>query len=412
MRRARSHETSPHTGLSRARLALALTALVVSVPTPLSRLWGIGEGPNGLFTLLAVLLWIASIAMPSIIRKGADLRFDAWWPLILDVFFLTCVLGLNSAAENPFTLLYFVPITLATLVSQVQTFRVALAAVLGFGLLFSISAEGVDLSSPRGHFMRHVLGMAIGLAVSGALLTVFFHRIAHELSEQRRRISELSEEQARDRMVTTIGAMAAGAAHELGTPLGTIQLLADDLHLMDREVLLEAQATIAEETQRMKRVLSEMDTVELRGELLNIRAWDGRELIDEARAYGAHFECTEKVLLQQPERVVRQIVRELLNNAERASSPHQKGLMLSVRSGDQAVEVAVLDRGPGFSESALESALTPFWSTSGRRGLGLFLASTHARTLGGSLTISEREGGGAHVVLSLPSVAPFARHQG
>ncbi|OQX70091.1 MAG: hypothetical protein B6A08_01035 [Sorangiineae bacterium NIC37A_2] len=412
MRGARSLETSPHTGLRRARLALALTALIVSVPTPLSRLWGIGEGPNVLYTLLAVLLWIACIVVPSLIRKGESLRFDAWWPLILDVFFLTGVLGLNSAAENPFTLLYFVPITLATLVSQAQTFRVALAAVLGFGLLFSISAEGVDLSSPRGHFMRHVLGMAIGLAVSGALLTVFFHRIAHELSEQRRRISELSDEQARDRMVTTIGAMAAGAAHELGTPLGTIQLLADDLHLMDRAGLLEAQATIAAEAQRMKRVLSEMDTVELRGELLNVKPWDARELENEARARGARFECPGDVLLRQPERVVRQIVRELLNNAERASLPNEKDLTLSVRGEDEVVELVVLDRGSGFSEPALERALTPFWSTSGRRGLGLFLASTHARTLGGALTLSGREGGGARVVLSLPLVAPFVRSQG
>lgn len=412
MRRDRSRETSPHSGFLRARLALALTALVVSVPTPLSKLWGIGEGPNVLFTLLAVLSWIACIAIPSLVRRNADLRFDAWWPLVLDVLFLTCVLGLNSAAENPFTLLYFVPITLATLVSQGQTFRVALAAVVGFGLLFSISAEDVDLSSPRGHFMRHVLGMAIGLAVSGALLTVFFHRIAHELSEQRRRISELSEQQARDRMVTTIGAMAAGAAHELGTPLGTIQLLADDLHLMDRPALLEAQTTIAEEAQRMKRVLSEMDTVELRGELLDVQSWDARGLEEEARARGARGDFGAELALQQPERVVRQIVRELLNNAERASDPNDKDLALSVRRGEAVVEIVVLDRGPGFSDEALAHALTPFWSTSGRRGLGLFLASTHARALGGSLTIARREGGGACVVVSLPLTAPFARPQG
>lgn len=404
-------ETRLATEFVRARLALALTALIVSVPTPVSRLWGVEGGPGATGTFLIVLLWSVCIVWPVFRRAAKRSWIDARAPLVLDVALLTCVLGLNSAAENPFTLLYFVPITLATLVSQAQTFRVAAAAVLGFAVLFFIAAQGVDLSSPRGHFMRHVLGMAIALAICGALLTVFFHRIARELAEQRRRISELSAEQARDRLVTTLGAVAAGAAHELGTPLGTIQLLAEDLHLVDHDGLIQAQATIAEEAQRMKRVLSEMDTAELSGELLEVKEWDFEALESEGRAADARVEIRSRAKILQPERVVRQIVRELLNNSARSAieAGTSPALELVLGSDGGALRISVLDRGPGFSAQALLHASTPFWSTSGRRGLGLFLASAHARALGGELSFGPREGGGAQVTLSLPFSAPFAK---
>lgn len=262
--------------------------------------------------------------------------------------------------------------------------------------------------------MRHVLGMAIALAICGALLTVFFHRIARELSEQRRRISELSAEQARDRLITTLGAVAAGAAHELGTPLGTIQLLADDLHLMGRETLMQAQETISAETQRMKRVLAEMDAAELSGELLEVQEWDMRELAEDARASGADATISVSSRILQPERVVRQIVRELLSNGQRSeqSIGAPAGLELRVEERRDHVEIAVLDRGPGFSEEALLHATTPFWSSSGRRGLGLFLANAHARALGGELAFGPRVGGGGEVNLRLPLRAPFAKDSG
>lgn len=99
---------------------------------------------------------------------------------------------------------------------------------------------------------------------------------------------------------------------------------------------------------------------------------------------------------------LRQAVLSLLENAREAHSP---SLELAATIEGSEVAIAVRDRGDGFSEEMLAEVGHPFRSGKGQgRGIGLFLAATVARRLGGRLDAVNRQGGGAIVAIRLPIV--------
>lgn len=391
-----------------ARLVLIAAALLGTVPSPLVAGWSGVTEPHGATVGVLASLWCASallVRAPGTSARG--------WMLVLDVAFLTLLFSFSGAAENPFTLLYFLPLTLSTLVSQAFTWRVALSAVVGFVVLLVVSQTLAGPHAAHGHFQSHVRGMALSLAVAGLLVAVFAHRLARVLAAQREEIARLVRERERDRLATSLGAVAAGAAHELGTPLGTIQLLVDDLPAMSEAEQSEAMVTIREQVSRMKEVLHGLDSTELSGEVLSsTEEWRisslGDALSELLPELGLRVGVTSDGIVLQPRAVIEQITRELVTNATRVAPRESIEIELAVE-GD-ALSVRVLDRGPGFSEDAEEGAIEPFVSHTGGRGLGLFLAHVHARQLGGALIISARPGGGAEVALHLPTRPPSAAH--
>lgn len=386
-----------------ARLVLIAAALLGTVPSPLVTGWSAGE-PHGVALAGFALAWcVVTLAVRA---PGTNVR---GWMLVLDVAFLTALFAFSGAAENPFTLLYFLPLTLSTLVSQAFTWRVALAAVVGFVVLLIVSQTQAGPHAAHGHFQSHVRGMALSLAVAGLLVAVFAHRLARVLTSQREQIARLVRERERDRLATSLGAVAAGAAHELGSPLGTIQLLVDDLPHMSELERDQAFGAIREQVARMKEVLHGLDSTELSGEVLaSSDAWSLaslRDVLAESQPRLAPCVTVEADgVVMQPRAVIEQIARELVTNSERVAPRESIEVVLS--ASDDSFTLRVLDRGSGFSSDAIEGAIEPFVSHTGGRGLGLFLAHVHARQLGGALVISARPGGGAEVALHLPMRPP------
>ncbi len=329
---------------------------------------------------------------------------------MLDVGALTALLGLAGAAQNPFTMLYFVPIALSTMISQGWTWTVASGSVLGFAVLLWRTASTAGPHAQHGHFFHHVAGMAIALAVAGALVTYFVHRIARDLAEQRAEVVRLHREREQDRLVTSLGALAAGAAHELGTPLGTVHLLAGELEFLDEKERREAAARIETEVTRMKGILHGMTSSKLSAQLLaEQRAWRVQELAGELGAALHQVAVTARgeASTTQPRPVLSQILRELVRNAERASSGFA-GIRVELTASPESLRCLVADSGVGMDAAQLDSALSPFVSHGGGRGLGLFLASVHVRQLGGRLELESKLGSGTKVWFELPLEPPGA----
>lgn len=104
---------------------------------------------------------------------------------------------------------------------------------------------------------------------------------------------------------------------------------------------------------------------------------------------------------------VEQLLINLIKNAREAGSPLE-AIELQVTSGPEgASEIEILDRGPGFSSEALQNALVPLYTTKpGGSGMGLALSREIALAHGGSLDVSNREGGGARVCVRLAGRKP------
>jgi len=394
----------------RARLALLVIATCTALPTPLAPFLG-GSGENSVWTPLAIALvwsalglWSGRAATPSSTRLAGS-------ALVIDVTALTCLLALGGAAQNPFTMLYFVPIALSTLVSQAWTWTVAASAVLGFAGLLVLTARAAGPHAHHGHFFHHIVGMAVALGVAGVLVTYFVHRIGRTLTEQRSQIVRLSREQEQDRFATSLGALAAGAAHELGTPLGTVQLLTGELGFMTDDERAIAQKTIKQEVARMKEILHGMTSTQLSAQVLESgAAWMtddlasdlGREFPDVAWVQSGRRATT------QPRPVLAQILRELVRNAQRSSASCSPVVEVELSAGPAEFWFVVRDTGAGMDADAQQRAVLPFFSTTGGRGLGLFLARVHVRQLGGSFELDSSPGVGTRITLKLPLAPPFS----
>ncbi len=380
--------------------------------------------------------------------------------LLIDAAALTVLFGLSGGATNPFTILYFLPITLATQVSPRWTWALALFCLACFASLFVFvpsidempahEAVPVEQADPHAHhhheaspaepaiapsdapqpgradeaqhehgshFAGHLRGMWIAFGIAGVLMTVFVHRIALALTRQRDELVRLRQIALEDRQLAAIGTLAAGAAHELGTPLGTIKLLADELPAMDPSERDEALRTIREQLARCKLIVSRMASPELRVSALGVgeEAWPLGELAEEieAQALDVPLELVidpsaAAVETRQPFEVLAQLLRELVVNAAEAcrrTGDPTRGVTLTIAcEGDQALLV-VRDRGVGMDTETLASAFDPFFTTRPEgqgMGLGLFLARAHLRQLDGTIELDATPGQGTTAKVRFP----------
>jgi two-component system, OmpR family, sensor kinase len=201
--------------------------------------------------------------------------------------------------------------------------------------------------------------------------------------------------------------LLAGVSHELRTPLARLRVLLD---------IARDQGTTPRTWDELERELLEMDR--LVGELLASARLDFQALIPKPLdAVDAAAHALERAglpadkLIPEPATarfagdptLVGRALANLLHNA----SKHGGGLdRLRVGTRPGFVTFEVLDRGPGFPPELLENLFRPFLPGSPSLGLGLALVARIARAHGGSVRASNREGGGAQLILELAESPP------
>jgi two-component system sensor histidine kinase RegB len=214
-----------------------------------------------------------------------------------------------------------------------------------------------------------------------------------------------------------MGLLASGAAHELGTPLASLSVILGDWRRMpviasSPELLQEVEEMQAA-VKRCKSILTGvlLSAGEARGESPRVttvntfvdelvaewRAARSPTSLDFTNAFGADLAIVSDSTLKQ-------VVFNVLDNAY-DSSPTWVGVFVE-RDGDTLV-IRISDRGPGFAPQMLSQFGKPYQSSKGKPGggLGLFLVVNVVRKLGGSVSASNRSGGGAAVTLKLPLAA-------
>jgi two-component system sensor histidine kinase RegB len=330
--------------------------------------------------------------------------------LVFDVWLLTALLGLSGGPANPFSVLYFTQVLVAALLlGPGWTFAVWLHTVSGYALIFFDHRALPGLGHVHGDLGAHLWGMLAAYVLVSAILAFFVRRLAHALGEQREALVSVRDRAARAERVASLTTLAAGAAHELGTPLGTIAIVAGELERQLEGSLAEDARLIRSEVARCRAVLDSLaarsgDVLGASPERLDLVAL-ARALRDKLpRARASRLVVTGEGSALAPRAPLLQALEVLVQNAFDASAPDaQVELLLA----DDRVEVR--DHGAGMDAATLERACEPFFTTKPEgigMGLGLFLARSTAEALGGTLTLTSTVGEGTHAILSLPGGAP------
>ncbi len=339
--------------------------------------------------------------------------------LLVDVFSLTFQLYLSGGMANPFVFLYMLQVILAAVLLQPWSSWTIVAITGLCAVLLAAFAKplSLPLDYAEGMSSLYVEGIFISFIVNAALLVVFITRITRNVRTGDAALADLRQRAAEEEHIVRMGLLASGAAHELGTPLATLAVILGDWRRMPEfknnpelsTELAEMQAQIA----RCKAIVSGilMSAGEARGESsvkTTIKVFLD-DLVAEWRASRSlvHFEYDNRIDLDVAvvsDSTLKQMIANVLDNALEAS-PQWLRLVASLE--DDHLVLEVLDAGPGFAPGMLQQFGKPYQSTKGQpgRGLGLFLVVNVARTLGGSVAASNREGGGAAVRLTLPMAA-------
>lgn len=339
---------------------------------------------------------------------------------VLDTICLTVLLGLTGGPANPFSLLYLVQITISAVVLA-KAWRWALGALstVCFGLLFFFH---LPVPAFEGHHVSeglspHLVGMWIAFIVAAGLITFFTGKVSDELREREQEVLQLQEKVSRNEHLASLATLAAGAAHELGTPLGTIAIVSRELEryaatLPDGGEMQEDAKLIRSQVERCRLILERMSAegAEPVGETPRpVRLFD---LVLEA---AAQFSETQRASISMnipdkrvnavlPAQATIQSLAALIKNALDASAPGEKVIVQAVRETSY-VAFSVGDSGHGMPEAVLRRVAEPFFTTKepGKgMGLGTFLVRTFAERLGGELSFESEPGKGTTATLLLP----------
>jgi two-component system sensor histidine kinase RegB len=332
--------------------------------------------------------------------------------MMLDIAVLTGLLYFSGGPHNPFAFLYVVQIALATvLVRALWSWMLVGLSFVGFGILL-IAHQPLAIPDSR-----RMIGAWMALGVASAFVVHFLRRIMVALAERDAELTEARGLAARQERLASLATMAAGAAHELSTPLGTVALAAKELEraLTRDEASSELAADarlIREQVGRCREILEQMaqgaGTV---GE--GVASCTIEELLDEALVGARSAPPVNRevppelaqVGLRLPPRAVSQALRSLITNAQDASPP-TSAVMISVKRDASRIELAIRDRGAGMPDEILARIGEPFFTTKppGRgMGLGLFLARAVLEAVGGDMDIESVAGAGTCVRVTLPT---------
>ena len=356
-------------------------------------------------------------------RLGGDAEHVVGILFSFDTLCLTLILALSGGPANPFSLLYLVQITFAAVVlRKLWTWGLGILSIFSFGMLFWVSRDvpAFHEHTQSGGFSLHLLGMWIAFATAALLISFFVGKLSAEARTKEHEVLVMQKRLARNDRLASLVTLAAGAAHEMATPLGTIAITAKEMEhdaatrLRDQRSQEDAQL-IRSQVERCRLILERMGAqgadpfgespklVRLHELLTQVkeRFPQERERIQVEVQRASSEDCRLTV------RAAVEALSALTKNALDASPNGEPVVLKAVESLNGGVRFIIRDHGVGMTPEVLERVAEPFFTTkpTGQgMGLGAFLAHLFAQTLGGQLSFESEPGRGCTAILDLPSI--------
>lgn len=375
-------------------------------PQPLP-LWAVG-----LFLALSVPAFVAPYwrVRSSAVISAWELFVYLQW----DVLALAWLLYFSGGASNPFISLLLLPLLIAAaLLPMACVWAMAGVTVAIYtGLMFHYLPLPGLLSGHGPGFYAHLWGMWLVFVITVLLVAGFVAQLAAVLRQRDREVARLREKALRDEQILALGMFAAGAAHELGTPLSTIAVLAKELeHEYGAEAALcadlrmlrgqvDACKGILGELLRAADLSADREEIQPLDQLLE-RTRNRWQLLRPSVPLRVHCIGSPPSPTVSAPQTVGQTLISLLNNAADACP---QGVDLAGRWDPHRVLIEIRDRGPGPLAEAGQQLGKGFFSTKEDGiGIGLLLANATLERLGGRVTLSRDPQGGTCTRIDLPA---------
>jgi len=338
--------------------------------------------------------------------------------LVYDVLQLAVLLFLTGGLENPFSFLFLVPVTIsATSLPNRWTLWLGL---LAFACATLLAFRHFPLPWLPGEKFElpdvYIGGMWAAIVCGVVFSAIYARRIADEARQMSAALSATEMVLAREQRLSALDGMAAAAAHELGTPLATIALVAKELkremppdeHAEDIDLLISQTARCREILARLANREAQTDEMYQRTAILAMI----EDLVAPLRGPDAVIAVTstadldDKAIGSEP--VFRRnpaITYGLGNLLENAVDFAETRVEIDARWTPAQVSITVRDDGPGFHENVFDRLGDPFVTTrpgygeetgeAGRHegmGLGFFIAKTLLERSGATVSLANRPG--------------------
>jgi len=368
-------------------------------------------------TLPCLLLIALSAALNLFLRARypATLRHQQWSAfafLSYDVVQLGGLLFLTGGLENPFSILLLAPVIVSaaalaprptTLLALVVIATASVLALTHFSLPWYVD-ENMPLPLP------YVGGVWVALVSACIFTGVYTFRVAEEARKLAQALNATEMVLAREQHLYALDGLAAAAAHELGTPLATIALVAKELErgIPPDSPWTEDVALLRSQSQRCREILSRLTSMSGQGDL-HLARLPLSHLVEEVVEAYRPFSAKIVVLPARghgPEPVGRRnpaIVQGLVNLVENAVDFAREHVTVGTEWDAQTVSITIADDGPGFSAQIMDRIGEPYVTTrseagnagnadyeAGGLGLGLFIAKTLLARSGAVIDLTNR----------------------
>jgi two-component system sensor histidine kinase RegB len=370
--------------------------------------------------ILTALVILTSVNLLTFVRLRKPLpvaQMEFFIQLLVDLICLSAVFYYSGGANNPFVSYFLVPICIcAATLSGTYTIAIASLSVVSYSLLLFFHIP-LPILSPHHHqadnsINLHVMGMWLNFFISACLITYFIVKMARDLRAQEAQLNRWREDQLRDEQVMAVATLAAGTAHELGTPLSTMKLLLNELRTEYKELepLQQDLRLLQEQVNQCANTLRELvATAEQTkdGQLPSEKISNYcNTLIERWKIMRPDVIANVNIASNQPEitaqfhPTIAQAIINLLNNAADASP---QDIEVNINWSTHKMHLTIKDSGAGIAEEVTAHLGKSFISTKTKGlGIGLLLTQATINRYGGTVSLHNRVPRGTITQLELP----------
>lgn len=399
-------------------LALGLVILSLrqaAVPLPVLPL-SLAIAALGLFSLIA--WWRLQHTAQT---HQAISQLELLLQLLGDVLALSVLFYFSGGYSNPFIWMYLLPITVAAVALRAgYAWLIASLCIVCYTLLMfyhvplshlHLHAQWADQDSVQ--LDIHLLGMWIGFVVSTVIVAIFIARIGQNLRDYDQAIASVREQALESERMLALGTLATSAAHELGTPLATMAVVAKELtqDYASQPELLQQLSLMQKQIARCKEILS---SITRNAGLARAEASAGLPLeafINEALQRWRDTRPATELVVCMPQgtpspqvSMDRTLSQALLNLLDNAADESPARILFDAQWTDKLLTLHIRDFGQGLSQETKQKIGTPFFSSkqADGMGLGVYLTQTTLARYDGELSFNNHAEGGVLTTVKLP----------